>query len=551
MKKRIAGNPYVWLGLIVLAGSIVRLAALGQLPPGLHQDEAYSAYNSLSVMNYGIDSYGYTRPVYYTAWGSGMSVLYSYLTMPFFALFGVSAVTVRLPQAILGCISILAAFGCGKEFFHGESRLGKGLSAGEGRFSGGCVFGLLFAAFLAINPWHIQQSRFGLDANLAVPMLLFGIYFLCRYLKGKDIFIYPAAFFLGLTLYCYAVTWPLIPAILAVCLLLYRKKIRFNIHLAGGILLLFVMAVPLLLFLGVNFGWIPEIRTAVFSIPLLPEIRADEFSLGSLADGFKWMVAMLWEQHDDIWWITDERVGAYYFISAPFILFGIVYHIKELAGTLRRKEQIPVHYVMLVWLAVMFLVGCGIETAKYYKINCFHIPVIFYVAYGIGSLWSIIRAKKASLYLPAAAVTGTVYLGFFCYFLYSQLTFVVKYEEYGNPITSHMLWNQYEEAVDYAEGLTDGDISVIGLNYANLLLYKQMSPYEYMDTVVYEESDQAFRKVSSIGRYHFDALPEEDLKDGVYIFPYRLEADFREQDFMVEQVTQCYGVAYKDTINGN
>ena len=98
-------------------GSLARLLWLDEIPMGLHQDEAYSAYNSWAVMKYGIDSYGYTRPVYYTVWGSGMSVLYSYFTMPFFALFGVHTWTIRLPQAIWGSLSILVMYGLGQELF--------------------------------------------------------------------------------------------------------------------------------------------------------------------------------------------------------------------------------------------------------------------------------------------------------------------------------------------------------------------------------------------------------------------------------------------------
>ena len=107
--KKWTQMPECWLIFVLLAGSLARLLFLGESPMGLHQDEAYGAYNSWAVMNYGIDSFGYTRPVYYTVWGSGMSVLYSYFTMPFIALFGISAETIRLPQAIMGCVSILAS----------------------------------------------------------------------------------------------------------------------------------------------------------------------------------------------------------------------------------------------------------------------------------------------------------------------------------------------------------------------------------------------------------------------------------------------------------
>lgn len=512
-------QPYFWLGLILLAGSIVRLAALDRYPLGLHQDEAYSAYNAYSIMNYGIDSYGYTRPVYYTVWGSGMSVLYSYLTMPFFALFGISTITIRLPQAILGCISVLTAYGLGRELLNQK-------------------FGLLFAAFLAINPWHIQQSRFGLDANLAVPMMLFAVYFLCRYLNGKSNHIWLSAFFFGLTLYCYAITWPLIPGFLLLCMLNFRHRIQWNRTLLGAILLLFLMALPLILFLAVNFGWLPEIRTGLFSIPKLPKIRTDEFSLGKLKAGFFWMIAMLWNQHDDIWWITDSTVGSYYYISTPFILIGLICHIRILYRRIRHKEPLPLHFLMALWFFSMFLMGCTIDAAKYYKVNCLHIPIIFYSVYGITAVWKLWQGIWLKRLILAA------YGGLFCYFLYAQLTLPVDYSAFGNPLMSHMLWNEYEQAIDYAESLTDGPITIYGLNYANFMLYKRISPYEYLETVSYDGNDPAFRTVTRIGRYHF-TRPETQDPTMVYILPNMTQDSFHKEGYTVEPVGRCYCVAYK------
>ena len=136
-KSRITAQSLLLI-IIFAAGCMVRLIALDKNPAGLHQDEAYSAYNAWSVMHYGIDSHGYVRPVYYTVWGSGMSVLYSWLTMPFLAILGNTVWAIRLPQAIGGTLCIPVIYGLGKEMFNSH-------------------MGLLFAFFLAINPWHIQQ----------------------------------------------------------------------------------------------------------------------------------------------------------------------------------------------------------------------------------------------------------------------------------------------------------------------------------------------------------------------------------------------------------
>ena len=520
IKSRIHDPNFLFLIIVIAVGSFVRLAALSRWPMGLHQDEAYSAYNAWSVMHYGVDSEGYTRPVYYTAWGSGMSVLYSYLEMPFLAILGTTVRAIRLPQALLGSLCIPATYFLGKELF--DKRMG-----------------LVFAAMLAINPWHILQSRFGLDANLAVPMLLFAVMFLCRYLNGKPKSLLPATVFFGLTLYCYAITWPLIPLLLILTLIFFRKRIRFNRELFRCIVLLFIMALPLLLFMAVNYGWIPEIKTPFFSIPKLAQMRTDEFGFRKLYAHLKWMIAMLWMQHDDRWWITNSKVGAYYYISTPFILFGMCLHIRTLWRCFRKKQELPLHFMLAIWFGTMFLVSLGIDTAKYYKVNCLHIPIIFYGVYGLIALIDYLKRMK---WIPQVCIG--IYLVSFIFFLYTEISFPVEYENYGNSIISHMHWNQYEKALDYAQELTDKNISIINLNHANVLLYAHMPPDEFLETAVYEGDDLAFRSLISFGRFYFGKFPSEETKDWVYVFPYDVEEVFLNAGYTIVKVTDCYGVAY-------
>lgn len=515
---------YIVLGCILGLGCLVRLIALEQGPMGLHHDEAYSAYNAWAVMNYGVDSYGYTRPVYYTVWGSGMSVLYSYLTMPFIALAGICTWAIRIPQAILGCISLYVIYCLGKEIRNE-------------------LTGIAFAGILAINPWHIQQSRFGLDANVAVPMLLFGMYYLCRYLNGKRKSIWGAVLFLGLTLYSYALTWILVPIILVFVLIFYHKRICFNKTLIGALFVLFMMALPLLLFLAVNMGILPEICTDFISIPKLPAIRTGEMelSLNKVKRRFLWMVAMLWAQHDDIWWISNEAVGSYYYFSTPFILLGMFNHVVMFVKHLFGKKELSLDFLLALWFGAAFIVGCNIDSAKYYKVNFIHIPIILYGVLGVICVWKWLKKNK---YVPFVVIS--VYFAAFGYYLYSQMSFEVNYENYGHSLQSRMHWNQYEEAIDRAEELTDRDIGILSLNYANVMLYKKIPPQDYMEEVIYE-GDAAFLTVKRIGRYRFDVEPNENTEDIVFVYPYRMEEIFIQKGYTTEHVTDCYGVAYKET----
>lgn len=532
--KKWIRTPECWLAVILLAGSLVRLLNLVDSPMGLHQDEAYSAYNAWAVMNYGIDSFGYTRPVYYTAWGSGMNVLYSWFTMPFIALFGVSAAAIRLPQAILGCASILVVYGLGRELFHSKRQ------------------GVFFAFLLAVNPWHIQQSRIGLESNLAVPLLLISMYFFCRYLNGHEKSLWGTSFFCGLTLYSYALTWLVIPLILAAGLIFFHRRVRFGRTFFLCMLLLFFMALPLLLFLAVNFGVIPEIRTGLFSVPRLPELRTGEMTFHTwvVKQRILSLVKMLFRQYDDRWWISNAAVGSYYYISTPFVLLGLVYHVKTFLQCIFRKKEMPMDFLLAIWFGAAFLVGCSIDLVYFHKVNYIHIPIILYGGIGIRWLGEFLRKKN-----PVHAVAVCLYTVCFGYYIFSQAAYPVDYSAYGNPWVSHMHWYRYENALAYAQSLTEGDISVFALNYANIMLYDRISPYEFMDTVEYEGNPQ-FMDVKRFGRYCIDCgFPEEEEQmerdTVVYVYPYSLEEEFRKHGYVTVHADACYGVAYREEVYGS
>ena len=92
--------------LLLLLGAALRLAALGALPFGLNQDEASAGYEAFALLRAGIDRCGKSWPVLFVSWGSGQNVLMSYLAMPLIAAFGLNELTLRLPNAISGVLTL-------------------------------------------------------------------------------------------------------------------------------------------------------------------------------------------------------------------------------------------------------------------------------------------------------------------------------------------------------------------------------------------------------------------------------------------------------------
>jgi 4-amino-4-deoxy-L-arabinose transferase-like glycosyltransferase len=133
---------------IVLLGGALRFYNLKQSPPGLNQDEAANAWNAYCLLKTGKDQVGVSWPIFYIhGLGGNASTLYLYALLPFQAIGGLNIITTRLPGAVGGVITILLVYLVGKRLFNKET-------------------GLIAALLLALNPWHLQQSRWGHEASI-------------------------------------------------------------------------------------------------------------------------------------------------------------------------------------------------------------------------------------------------------------------------------------------------------------------------------------------------------------------------------------------------
>ena len=91
---------WITLAVILVVGTILRVANLGQSPPGLNQDEAINAWNAHCLLKTGKDQVGVAWPIFYSrAIGENRTTLYYYFSIPFQAMGGLNVVTTRLPSA--------------------------------------------------------------------------------------------------------------------------------------------------------------------------------------------------------------------------------------------------------------------------------------------------------------------------------------------------------------------------------------------------------------------------------------------------------------------
>jgi hypothetical protein len=142
------------LGVIVLVSGALRLWNLRISPPGLNQDEAENAWNANTLRKTGKDQVGKRWPIFYTrTTGANRSPLSLYYLIPFQVLGGHNIWTTRLSSAVAGIATLLLIYYVGARLL---GRLGA----------------LTAAGLTALNPWHIQQSRWGHEGALSAILVV-------------------------------------------------------------------------------------------------------------------------------------------------------------------------------------------------------------------------------------------------------------------------------------------------------------------------------------------------------------------------------------------
>ena len=210
IKDILKENKYnILLVIILIFGTIIRMYQIDKMPNGLNIDEASSGYDAFSIMKYRIDRNGNSFPVVLYAWGSGQSVLYSYIMIPFLIIFnGLTVFSMRFPMALIGSISILIIYLLLKNIFNNKK------------------IALIGAFFLAICPWHIMKSRWGMECNIFPDIILLATLLLVIGIKNKKAILQILSFILlGISAYSYAASYLFLPIfVIGVLVFLIIKK---------------------------------------------------------------------------------------------------------------------------------------------------------------------------------------------------------------------------------------------------------------------------------------------------------------------------------------
>lgn len=157
--------------LILLFALVVRVSSLGDLPPSMYWEEVALGYDAYSIWQTGADHHGNPWPlVAFESFGDWKPSLYFYSIVPMVAIFGLDALSVRLPSALAGVMIVLAIMKLSSWWARQNESLPRLKDQAR-------ILGWLAGIVAALSPWLIIFSRGGWEANLATALIVWGVYF--------------------------------------------------------------------------------------------------------------------------------------------------------------------------------------------------------------------------------------------------------------------------------------------------------------------------------------------------------------------------------------
>lgn len=481
-----------------------------EIPVPFNVDEAGTAYDAWCIANYHCDRFLYHFPVYFINYGGhGSSGLYTYLAAVMIKLFGYNVLSIRLPAILLSLASAFALTMTVKK------ELGK-------------IASLITMFFFCILPFSFMHSRWGLDAYLLFPMMIFSVtmfFYAIRQKKSRWFLLSGIVF--GLTLYSYSVSFMLVPTLLGINLvyLLIIKKITWKNIIALGIPLFF-LALPLMLMLAINNGLIEEIRTRFFTIPQLISYGVTEVGLVNMFNCLKPGPNNVFYNlfvNDNLLYNVVPAFGTIYYVSIPLFLYGLYLSVKRFIKSVKEKI-ISFDLIMLSLFFAVLLVSMSIDKTNVNRSSAIYISIIYFLT--LGSL-KILKKNKA-----AAALIAVVYLVSFGFFIHYYFT------DFSKDLEPNILFasiKDLDDALDFAETVYQDDetIYVLGRSrpYIYTLLSRRVDPYTFNQKMVlsYDGYVKAFDKY----RFRLDAI----LPDCIYVMTdlNDIPEDIKKYDFNSKQ----------------
>lgn len=511
MKQKNNALIGVLLGLIVLAAGILRIYKVNVNPPSLSWDEVSIGYNAYSILKTGRDEHGKLLPLdTFIAYGDYKPPLSIYATVPAVALFGLNEFSVRLPSAIAGTLTVLLTFFLGLELF------------------GILSLALFSSVILAVSPWHVQLSRAGFEANIALFFIVLGVILVLKTRHHVRMWLIALLPFVA-AIYTFNSARYFSP-LFGLGLLWYVRPFGYKTvkWLIAGFIVAIVALAPILPHIVSPQARLRFTEVNIFSDPgivLTANDRMDQDNqslVGRIVHnrriGYARSYLIHFFDHFDPQFLfvrgdgnpkfSIQDVGQLYLIEFPFLIAGFFWIVS-------RSKSIG--FVLLYWIiAAIIPAAVARETPHALRIEN-SLPV-WQISIAAGIVWCIGLMNSK---------TGKKLLGGFIFLLYLFMVSYYLHNYYTHYPTEYSgEWQYgYREAIRAVEPYKNEYKKIymtesIGRPYMYVLFYDNVDPSYYLETKKSYFDAEGFYHVTGYGKYSFvgNTLPQLQ-KGSLYILP--------------------------------
>jgi len=417
LDKFIKHKKYLFLFLIIFLGAFLRLYKVPAVPPGLYIDEISDAYNGYEILTKGVDEHGAKYPLWFKAFGEYKMPMFVYTAAGSIALFGRTDFAVRFPALVCGILTLII-------FYFLVENLSKFIKQ-KIPFPPSSL-ALTSTLILAISPWHIQFSRAGFDATIALPFYLLGLLFSILAYKKKQSFLLTLSFIcLALTGYSYNAYRLFVPAtflVIAAIFVIKQKQMLKGIILNA--IFFIIMILPMVIFTFTGAGMERFAQTSAFTAyatsSLIEKIiHLPIIFLNNYLSYFS--LNFLFNVGDGIGRHQMVGFGPMPYWEFPFLIVGLYVFIKNWKN--------PFNLIIFALLfAVPFSAAATTPSPHTLRSLLMVIPLTIIVAYGF--LWvmdKLLKGKRILIFLGIIALISFEFI-FYLHFYYQHYPIINSYD---------------------------------------------------------------------------------------------------------------------------
>lgn len=495
----------LFLIIILIVASVLRLYNLSSSPSGFNADEAALGYNAYSLLETGKDEHGHSWPINLESFGDFKPAGYAYILMPFIKIFGLTEFAVRLPSALFGVLAVLFIYLLLNE-----------LNANH--------YSLISSLLLAISPWHLHFSRGAWESNVATTMILIGTWAFAKWVNTKKLkYILLCTLHYALSTYIYQSARVIAPILgLGLFVLYFKEFTKFPKQLIVSIFILFFLLSPIIysLYATSAASRLSGVGLLADEGPLnrAKELRGQHSDMNSLH-------SRIFHNRPVIYFVafvknyTDHFFGNFLFINGDSVersrtpetgLLHFTDFILLFVGIFfLTRNSSPLIRVVWLWLFVAPLASAiTFQTPSALRAHSLVIPIIILISAGGYSLKETPFTLKGSLLFMLAVI----YIWQIARYLHE---YYVHY-----PQTYPAAWEYgFKELVPYVESVREKYDKVLITDkydqpYILFLFYSKYPPSLFQGHHELTFRDRFnFSTVRDYGNYHFASTPWDKVRD--------------------------------------